>query len=296
VSHTHTAAGVIVFAHGNSFVSGTYNRMFKSLRSRGYHVHALERLGHDANYPVTNNWPHLVEQLAHFAAQASVSEGQGVFLVGHSLGGILSLMCAARHPQLGGHAVRGVVMLDSPLVSGWRAPTIGLIKRTPMISRFSPARASHKRRQTWPSREAVLESFQKKRAFAQWDPQALQDYVTHGFRDVHDEHGQHVELAFSRDVETAIYNTLPHNVNSLLRRHPLQAPLSFVRGSDSFEMKQLGEGPLRRLVAKHPGGLWQSIEGSHLYPMEKPLETAECVHRALRSMAGVSDHGTKGQA
>ena len=284
----NASAGVIVFSHGNSFVAGTYNRMLSSLSERGYRVHALDRFGHDANYPVTNNWPHLVDQLANFASQVSSREDQGVFLVGHSLGGILSLMCAARHPHLGGHAVRGIVMLDSPLVSGWRAPTIGLIKRTPMISRFSPARASHKRRQTWPSREAVLESFRKKRAFAQWDPQALQDYVTHGFRDVHDTQGQHVELTFSRDVETHIYNTLPHNVTGLLRRHPLQAPLSFIKGSASFEMRQLGEGPLRRLVSKHPGGLWQTIEGSHLYPMEKPLATAECIDTALRAITGIA--------
>ena len=276
---------MIVFAHGNSFVAGTYNKLFKSLRARGYHVHAIERLGHDAHYPVTNNWPHLVEQLAHFAGQASAAEGQGVFLVGHSLGGILSLMCAARHPQLGDHPVRGVVMLDSPVVSGWRASTIGLIKRTPIMARFSPARASQRRRQTWPTRDAVLESFQKKRAFACWDPQVLKDYVVHGFRDVHDEHGQHVELAFSREIETAIYNTLPDNVGGLLRRHPLRMPLSFVRGSHSFEMKQLGEGPLRKLVNKHPGGLWQSIEGSHLYPMEQPLATADSIHQAIVSMA-----------
>lgn len=277
-------AGVIVFSHANGFVAGTYNKLFKSLRGRGFAVHALEKFGHDVEYPVTNNWPHLVEQLAHFASQVAHQEQQGVYLVGHSLGGILSLMTAARHPVLGDHAVRGVVMMDSPIVSGWRAPTIGLIKRTNLIERFSPARVSRRRRERWADRAAVLTHFQGKRSFAQWDPQVLADYVEHGFRDVHDDHGQHVELAFSREVESHIYNSLPDNIDGLLRRQPLQAPLAFVGGSHSPEMRQLGHGPLRKLVSRDHPARWQIIEGGHLYPMEKPLDTAQALAQAIASM------------
>ena len=289
MSPVHGHAGVIVFSHGNSFVASTYNKVFKGLRARGYHVQALERFGHNPVYPVTNNWPHLVEELTDFASRTATQAQQDVYLVGHSLGGILSLMCAAKHPVLGEHRVRGVILLDSPLVGGWRSPTIGLIKKTPLIQRLSPARASHRRRQQWPDRDAVLESFQKKKHFAKWDPQVLQDYVQHGFRDVHDGTAHHVELAFSREVETAIYNTLPHNVPRLLRNHPLQMPLAFIRGTHSFEMQQLGEGPLRRLLGKEPGLRWQEIEGSHLYPMEKPLETADRIHQALLAIQATSN-------
>ena len=48
----------------------------------------------------------------------------------------------------------------------------------------------------------------------------LHDYIDHC---THDEDGERV-LSFDRDVETAIYNTLPHNLDALLRRHPLQVP------------------------------------------------------------------------
>ena len=37
-------------------------------------------------------------------------------------------------------------------------------------------------------------------------------------------------LSFDREVETAIYNTLPHNLDRLLRRHPLQCPVGFIGG------------------------------------------------------------------
>ena len=93
---------------------------------------AVERFGHEPQYPVSNNWPHLVQQLADFA-QAWQKEGEPAFLVGHSLGGILSVMAAARHPEL----ARGVLMLDSPLLGGWRATTVGAAKRTQVIGAIS---------------------------------------------------------------------------------------------------------------------------------------------------------------
>ena len=116
----------IVFAHGNSFPGGTYGAMLTSLRARGFTVKALDKFGHAPEYPVTNNWPHLVQQLADFAQAEVDKHGEPAFLVGHSLGGFVSVMTAALHPAL----VRGVVLLDSPLIGGWRANALGMAKRT----------------------------------------------------------------------------------------------------------------------------------------------------------------------
>ena len=60
---------LIVFSHANSFPAATYGVMFKSLRSRGFTVKAVDKFGHDPEYPVTDNWPHLVQQLHDFAAR-----------------------------------------------------------------------------------------------------------------------------------------------------------------------------------------------------------------------------------
>jgi len=89
----------IVFSHANSFPAGTYRILFNALRERGFEVHAIERYGHDPRYPVTNNWIHLVEQLADHAADLQQRTGERAFLVGHSLGGYLSIMAAARRPN-----------------------------------------------------------------------------------------------------------------------------------------------------------------------------------------------------
>jgi len=269
---------LIIFSHGNSFPAGTYNTLFRSLRARGYTVKAVEKFGHDPRYPVTSNWPHLVQQLADFAGTEIERQGEPAFLVGHSLGGFLSLMCAARHPQLGGHGVRGVLLLDSPLLGGWRARTLELIKRTQLVGSVSPGRVSRQRRRHWPDADAAHEHFVHKKAFAAWDPQALRDYIAHG---THDEDGQRV-LSFDREVETRIYNTLPHNLDRLLRRHPLQCPVGFIGGTASQEMQQVGMAMTLRVIGPQGRATMQMLPGSHLFPMEHPQETAAAIARQLQ--------------
>ena len=262
----------LVFAHGNSFPGSTYNVLTKSLRTRGFTVKVLEKFGHDPKYPVTNNWPHLVQQLADLARAEVAKKGEPAFLVGHSLGGFVSIMTATLHPEL----ARGVVLLDSPLIGGWRANALDVAKRTQLVGSISPGKVSRMRRNSWPDRAAALEHFRHKRAFAQWDPQVLQDYIDHGMV----EQDGKVVLAFDRDVETAIYNTLPHNLRALLKRHPLPCPVAFIGGRQSEEMKQVGMA----LTLEVTQGRTMLLDGSHLFPMEKPLASAAAVEAALRNM------------
>jgi pimeloyl-ACP methyl ester carboxylesterase len=260
---------LIIFSHANSFPAATYGVLFKSLRSRGFVVKAVDKFGHDERYPVTDNWPHLVRQLHDFAAREADKAGQPAFLVGHSLGGFLSLMCAAQHPQL----ARGVLLLDSPLLGGWRATALGAIKRTQLVGSISPGAVSRQRRNRWPSRAAAIEHFRHKKAFAHWDEQVLHDYVTHC---THDEDGQ-CALSFDRGVETAIYNTLPDNLDRLLKRHPLKCPAAFIGGLRSAEMKQVGMAMTWQVIK----GRQMMLDGSHLFPMEKPVATAAAIEAAL---------------
>lgn len=261
----------VLFSHGNSFPGGTYRVMLDNLRQRGFEVQAIDRFGHDPKYPVTNNWPFLLEQLAD-TARAWQEDGERAFLVGHSLGGILSLMCAAHYPEL----ARGVLLIDSPILGGWKATTLGLAKRTQLVGSLSPGRISHKRRNHWPDRAAVLEHLLHKKAFARWDPQVLADYVDHGTQEIE---GQRW-LRFDRDIETAIYNTLPDNLGGLLRRHPLKCPVAFIGGTHSVEMRQVGMELTQRITK----GRVMMLDGSHLFPMEKPLATAAAIEAALQNL------------
>lgn len=264
-------SGTLVFSHGNSFPGGTYAALFPAWRDAGYTVRVVDRFGHDPAFPVSGNWPHLRDQLADFIRREGA--GAPVWLVGHSLGGMLSLMVASRHPEL----ARGVVMLDSPVITGWRAHSLHMAKATGLVKRVSPGRVSQHRRHHWPNAEAAHAHFASKGAFARWAPGVLDDYIRAGTRPAA-EGG--VELAFDREVETRIYNTLPHTLGALLKRHPPRCPVGFVAGRQSVEIRQVGLAATKALVRER----FRWLEGTHLFPMEKPAETAHAVLALLASM------------
>jgi pimeloyl-ACP methyl ester carboxylesterase len=263
---------IVVFSHANGFPASTYAPMLRSLRASGIEVHALEKFGHDPQFPVTNNWPHLCDELLQFTRDQVGARAKVVF-VGHSLGGYLSLMAACRQPQ----RAAGVVMLDSPVVGGWRALLLRTAKQTGLARRYSPGAVSSKRRQHWPSREAAREHFLGKRAFARLDPRCLDAYIRHGLEDAPD---GGVRLAFNREVETRIYNRVADHLPALVRRQPPRCTVSLVVARGSAEMRQVGLDATQRIAT---GGIhW--VEGSHLFPLEHPIETAHLVRDQLAAL------------
>lgn len=259
--------GTIAFSHANGFPAGTYRLLFDAWRAAGYAVIALDKLGHDPAHGVSSNWPRLREQLLQFVERQA--PGQRVHFVGHSLGGFVSLLAACKRPAL----AKSLVLIDSPLVMGWRAHSVHAMKLSGLMQRGGPGRVSARRRWQWPSSEAAHAHFAAKNSFARWHPEVLRDYIASGTEP--DEHG--VRLAFRREVETQIYNTLPHNLASVLRRHPPQCPVGYIGGTRSAEGRQAGFTATRKLVGERV--VW--IEGSHLFPMEKPAEAAAAVLQLL---------------
>ena len=269
--------GTLVFSHANGFPAGTYRRLFQRWQAAGWRVLALERFGHDPAYPVTSNWPHLRDQLIALV-DSQVQRGGPVFLVGHSLGGYLSLLAACRRRDL----AQGVVLIDSPVVAGWRAHGVQVAKATGLIKRVSPGRVSSRRRHQWPSAEDALQHFASKSLFARWQPEVLEDYVRAGTEPDPEQGG--VRLAFDRAVETRLYNTLPHHFGALLKRHPPACPVHYLGGTRSAEGRQVGMAMTRALTQGRIG--W--IEGTHLYPMERPDETAQAVLEIMTGMVSES--------
>lgn len=266
---------LLLFSHANGFPAPVYRVMLAALAER-FHVVRPDRIGHDPRYPVTPDWPHLVEELVARAEHAA-GNARRIWLVGHSLGGYLSLLAAHRMADsaLAGR-VAGVVMLDSPLIAGWRARLVSVGRRTGLDNLLMPMRATLQRRRLWPDRAAVREHFLTKPAFACWDQRVLDDYVEHGTRAAGD--GSR-ELAFEREIEYRIYHTLPTTALSGLAPS-LRVPVGFLAGTRSRELRNAGAAPTRRLV----GERWRWIEGGHLFPMERPLDTAQAIVAMIEAM------------
>lgn len=259
---------ILHFAHANSYPAGTYGMFFDHLRAH-YDVRALPMHAHNPKYPVDDGWRKLGKELGEELAQRYSAP---VILVGHSMGGILSLLAGRKRPDL----VRCVVLLDSPIVAGWRASALHLLKLLKIESKRSPALASIKRRNAWPDMEAAYQHYAAKAMFAAWPERVLRDYVTAG---IEAEPSGGVKLRFTRETETAVYRTIPHHLGALTRRQ-YPVPVGFVGGVDSVECRLAGLGATKKLVGPH----FRQIAGGHLFPMESPESAAAATHEMIQSL------------
>lgn len=258
---------VLHFVHGNSFPAETYRLFFEHL-ARDYQVGALPLHAHNPAYPVTDGWVALARELED---ELNRRYDRAVVLIGHSMGGVLSLMVAKKRPDL----VRAVILLDAPVVAGWRALLLRVAKSVGLDKTASPARFSEKRRNLWPDKETAYRHYASRKAFAAWPPEVLRDYIEHGLVP----HAQGVTLRFARETETAVYRSLPHHIGKLVRR-AFPVPVGFIGGADSAECRQAGMAATRRLVGPH----FRLLSGGHLFPLESPAAAAAAVRQMVEDL------------
>jgi pimeloyl-ACP methyl ester carboxylesterase len=258
---------VLQFSHGNGFPASSYQKMLDGLAGR-FEIHAVERIGHDSAYPVTDNWPHLERELI----AAIERQHQPVCLLGHSLGGLLSIAVALARPEL----VRAVVILDAPVLASWRAWMFRLLKLSGRDARFSPAAATLKRRVEFDSLEAARAHFRSKQLFARLDDEVLTDYLGRPA-----DPALPLRLSFDAAIEARIYRTIPHTLAGRMRRGS-KVPIGFLAGTRSAETRLVGLSAAQALVGQH----LQWIDGSHLFPLERPLVAARAVDQMFQRLLG----------
>lgn len=269
---------MIVFSHANSYSASTYRRLFDGWRAAGHEVAAIEHFGHDAQFPVDRRWSGMTQQLTTLIDSLAQPR---VWLVGHSMGGYLSLLAAGQRPQ----RVRGIVLLDSPIVYGWKSGLVGMVKAVGQMGRISPASAAVRRRDRWPDLGEAHSHFAAKPMFAKWHPEVLRDYIRYGTEaDPADIAGAGRRLSFRPAIEAEIYTTVPHRLVPWLRLHPPGGPVAFIAGTQSREVRQAGLAATQRITQ----GRISWLEGSHLFPFEKPGETTAAVLDWMAQLDGVT--------
>ena len=259
---------ILHFVHANSYPAGTYRVFFDHLRKH-YDVQALPMHAHNPRYPVRNGWHALTLELID---ALTARYDQPVVLAGHSMGGVLSLMAAKARPDL----VRCVVLLDAPIVAGWRALLLRVVKSINADKKFSPAQFSERRRNMWANTEEAYRHYASKNMFAIWPPEVLHDYIEHGLQS----HPEGVTLRFTHETETAVYRSLPHHIGTMVRPS-FPVPVGFIGGKDSIECRKAGMAATRRLAGQY----FRLVPGGHLFPLESPAMAASALHEMFQSLA-----------
>lgn len=207
----------ILFAHANGFPANCYQQLLTGL-SENFHVNSIDKLAHSDQFPVTENWTDLVDELIHHVEKTA---SRPVIALGHSLGGALSLLAAYRKPALFKH----VVMLDMPIISPLKARALKWIKKAGLVDTVTPAKNTQHRRATWPSKSEARSYFRTRHLFKDFTEACLEDYLNYGLEKKDDAY----HLIFDRHIEYAIYRTYPH----VLPKIRPKVPTALIYGKQS---------------------------------------------------------------
>ncbi len=254
---------IIHFAHANGFPAGTYNKLFSFLEDE-FEIGYIERHGHNPDFPVTDNWKFLTEELKTGIENHYKNPVIGI---GHSLGGVLHLLAASENPQL----YSQIILLDAPVISRLSSFGLKVLKRANLMEKYTPSLMTKFRRSVWQNESEAFEHFKKKEKFKHFDEDVLRDYVKHGTRK--SEKG--IELFFKPRIEARIYETIPVDLPKL--RGKLKVPISYIGGTNSREAKLAKLGFMKKYFSIN----FYFFEGSHLFPFENPQKTAEFIKKAI---------------
>jgi hypothetical protein len=255
----------LYFAHANGFPAECYQELFDYL-SPHFEIDYTPMFGHGA-YPVTDNWPYLVDELiAHLKKRG----GAPVIGVGHSMGGLLILLAACREPGL----FEQIILLDSPLFGFWRSNGLRLAKRFFLMRYLTPSNRVRQRRRCFHSRAAALDYFKSKPLFQHFTKKSLELYVQFGLQ----KEGAGYALRFDRQTESHIFATIPHNLFHKSLPEHLKRTLIYCTHSDVMQYDC-------SLVRTHYRFTVQAFtQGSHLFPFEYPKATADAICNIIKLM------------
>ncbi|MFH1813341.1 MAG: alpha/beta hydrolase [Pseudomonadota bacterium] len=257
----------VLFLHANGYPAGVY-RQFLAALARHHPVDAIDVIA--AAHGPGRGWRNLLTQVL---VRVDALPDEPLALVGHSMGGYLAAMTAARRPT----RVAQVVLIDAPLVGGWRGAVLTASHASGLSRKMGPAPIAARRRMHWPSREDARRHLADKPFVQRWAPGVLDDFLAAALTD-HPDGG--VTLTIAREAERDIYATLAHRaalhaVRTLRQRG---TPIGFVAGSQSEELRLAGREQNLRFWARD----WVEVAGGHLIPMEAPQACARAVIKLIR--------------
>jgi pimeloyl-ACP methyl ester carboxylesterase len=262
---------LIHLAHANGFPPRTYRCFFKPFAAsyRGLAFPARPLWPGSPPAKALRDWSLLADDL--LSALRSLGNRK-IIGVGHSLGGVLTLLAALKEPERFSRIVLiDPTMLPPPLLRKvWWMKKLGLEFRPDLVA------GALRRRRHWDSLEAALESFKTKPLFRAWNPEVIEDYAKS--LTAPDPQGG-VSLAYSHEWEARIYQTIPTNVWKAAAQ--LKVPSLVIRGETSNTFTAESEAAFQKA---NPSAVFRVAAGAgHLVPFEKPGLTADLVLEFLNS-------------
>lgn len=196
-----------------------------------------------------------------------------VIAVGHSYGGIASLLAVLEDPS----RFKALILLDPTIMPREIVAALKSALEEGYIDQMPFAVRALKRQRDFASIEAACSYFKDKKLFADWPDESLRLYAQHGTQPKTD--GEEVTLTWTPEWEAYVFKAYyVHTWEDLPRLHNV-LPTLIVRGGDSDTYLPESAQEVREIL---PNATHLEIAGhGHLFPLTAPIETAQVIAQFL---------------
>jgi pimeloyl-ACP methyl ester carboxylesterase len=240
------------FLHGNSFCGRVYEPLLRRL-SADFDLWLCDVQGHgDTDLGGRFKGWNLNAALAAEAFDTLRKPFAEVprMALGHSFGGVLSLLMMSERPDL----FQRAAVMDPVIFPAAMALAMTMAEATGMAAHSPLARAARKRRHQWPGRQEAIDSLRGRGTYKGWSEEALAAFGEHALRPAAS--GDGVELKCPPSREAEVFASAPVGLWSALRR--VSTPTLLLHASESFPFiapsaRQLAASNRHVVVEEFPG-------------------------------------------
>jgi len=261
-------APVLHWAHANGFNGQTYAPLLAKLSER-FHVYAADARGHGKSTLVADpehhfGWDIYRDDLVSLLYQLRARHANApLVLGGHSMGGCVSIMAAAKEPRL----AQGMVVVDPVIIPhGFKLlMALGRLFNLNIGGGHKLAAMSRKRRFVWPDAKTLTAAYKGRGAFTSWKQAFLTAYVKGGTLKTDDG----IRLACVPDWEAANFAYQGHDSITPVKK--LAIPfrlLTAEHGSTTRGIKAFKKNHHAQSIEVVPNS-------THFLPMEVPDRVIE---------------------
>jgi len=246
---------VIHFAHANAYAPKTYTYFLSKLTEK-FRVISMDQrpLWPNEDLNSFSDWKILGDDIVQFVNGQNINQA---ILIGHSMGGIASLIAASINPQI----ITKVILIDPVILPEQLIHQMSEQQMEDRLRQNPMVQIALKRRNIWPTKQAAKEYFNSKSFFKKFSSQAKSDFLTHGIMELED--GFH--LSYSNKWEARIYGTVvnpwPYLRSNSVPMHIIKAEQSDVIDSETWNI--INEQTSNCTCYELP-------DSGHLIPQEKP--------------------------
>ncbi len=256
------------FLHGNGFSAHTLVPMADALPS-DWNLLLTDVPGHGGSQQPAHHMPDWLRMARRVGDALEVRNGgRKAIGIGHSMGGVMTLMLAAERP----HLFERIILLDPVLFSAEILLFQRLARKTGLWKRSALVKAVQGRRSVWPDAASLGQDLQRKSLYRNWDAAALKGFILGATRAT--EEG--VELACNPAWEAAIFGSYPRGLWQAV--HRVNVPVDILVAADSYPFILKSA---RKAAKANRHIRFEMAPGSHCFPMEQPAQTAQRIQELL---------------